>query len=757
PSSSSELDWDQLLQSLDEGSSQRKRNRPLVFDTSTFEFGDGSSRFLWGEQLLGAPYREAAETNLQQLLGAPGLQNTSHLSLAPSADQAVPRKTGGAQGADKGLAAGALYVIADSPSNPGVLQTGAHTELASLEGLVRQEGAAAASSWGAVDPLRSTGQVGSSLQRGVAEQVQESPLMRAVDVAACQVALACPVDIDADLLPYDPWQRLGQVRPAPSAAVEWEGLSPPVSFWISGRDDVETFDWLLQGEAVGEGLGSQQSPGSEHSPAPSALHHLWAQMEPPQLREERFRSFRTAYKEEVRRLRIWAATFVGEPLLPVVAELHFVSCNVLPNLGDRHARSRGDSADVITFQDHTMTSLAPLFLRSMMMTKGGLWSAFVAHTLAVADPADVYVARRDGAKAFYGTSSRLMSLSMQHKCLNMIFLAGDLKDESSYGPEIFRLYGALHKSVGLTRAPPPPGFACQQITFPELTDPKPEIDTTDDAPIELVQFEEDRSVLPRLPPLGGSPRPPSNWINRQRLLSTGKGLREAGEPARECLRRLFERATASHVSKFDTMAGGTLPTLEGYLASERHASGTLLSLGMAFCAIGQGLADAGRWEPSPDEVEQLFEETAKAFELAGNVVQILSDLRRSTVASTEACSMFEETAKVFELAGKVVQILSDLRTYQADLVQLRLNAVAIQMREAHCSQKEAFGFLLAKAASDIELLGAETKAHAAKGPFARACWRLPFEVCRTSVSFFSILGSKDRAMELFEMGKVLNK
>lgn len=68
------------------------------------------------------------------------------------------------------------------------------------------------------------------------------------------------------------------------------------------------------------------------------LHHLWAQLEPAQVSEKRFQGLRTAYREEVRRLRVWTATFVGDVLLPSVAETHFVSCNALPNLGDRHVR-----------------------------------------------------------------------------------------------------------------------------------------------------------------------------------------------------------------------------------------------------------------------------------------------------------------------------------------------------------------------------------------------------------------------------------
>lgn len=85
------------------------------------------------------------------------------------------------------------------------------------------------------------------------------------------------------------------------------------------------------------------------------------------------------------------------------------------------------------------------------------------------------------------------------------------------------------------------------------------------------------------------------------------------------------------------------------------------------------------------------------------------------------------------------------------MVQLRLNAVAVRMREAHCSHKEALDFLIARASSDIESLAAEIKAHGAKDPFARMCWRLTFEVCRVSVALFTILGSESRVNDLFEL------
>lgn len=74
------------------------------------------------------------------------------------------------------------------------------------------------------------------------------------------------------------------------------------------------------------------------------------------------------------------------------------------------------------------------------------------------------------------------------------------------------------------------------------------------------------------------------------------------------------------------------------------------------------------------------------------------------------------------------------------------------MREAHCSHKEALDFLVERAARDIEALGAEIKAHAARDPFAQACWRLLFELCRVGMTMFAVLGAESRAKQLFELG-----
>jgi hypothetical protein len=141
-------------------------------------------------------------------------------------------------------------------------------------------------------------------------------------------------------------------------------------------------------------------------------------------------------------------------------------------------------------------------------------------------------------------------------------LAERFQDEATFGPEIYRTYGALHKSIGVSRPPPPFGQAYQQITFPELTDPKPS--WVNEGPVEVIQFDKDTVVLKnKVCAPGGPPlRWGSFWFNKQRLLSTGKGLREAGERARDFLQTLAEGVMDAHVDKFDVMATGASPTLE---------------------------------------------------------------------------------------------------------------------------------------------------------------------------------------------------
>ncbi|GAQ78033.1 hypothetical protein KFL_000070040 [Klebsormidium nitens] len=681
-----------------------------------------------------------------------GSQSTSFPPQEPRPvlnTQAVPPR--GLGGAPSGGAGGVgVRRVPRSPPAPAPssatdlasLQQEAQALLAAMGGSARQTKAPPPEAKLPSKPATSAGKSGSNFQnRGFTDDSHECPLLRAVQVAGCQVALACPVTLDAGLLAYDAWQKISDGCPNPPE--ELRVLGRQASLNVSGLDDLDSLDWLLTSETGEKGLGdsggaagavpdfgadsslwgqgfsdlladvgrsarepraagpSTQSAAPAKSAADPAkpspthpLHHLWAQLEPAQVSEPRFQPFRAAYREEVRRLRVWAATFLGEALLPAVAETHFVSCNTVPNLGDRHVR--------------------------MMLTKGMLWSAFVTHSLVTASPADIYFARHDGPQAYRGTNPAgldNMTSGMQRKCKNMCFVAEDLKDESTYGPEIFRTYGALHKSVGLTQPPPPPGYACQQITFPDLTDPKPGPVNLNDPPEELIEFDEPQ-VMTKCSPTGGISPWGMFWLNKNRLLSTGKGLRDAGERARGALQGLFERTIDAHVDKFDVMATGAAPALDRYLSYARFDCGLMVGMGLAFCAFGQSLADAGRWEPTVDDVEQLFEETATAMELAGNVVRITSDLR----------------------------------TYQADLVQLRPNAVAIRMREAHCSHKEALDFLVERAARDIEALGAEIKAHAAKDPFAHACWRLPFELCRVGVAMFTVLGAEGRAKELFELG-----
>lgn len=136
------------------------------------------------------------------------------------------------------------------------------------------------------------------------------------------------------------------------------------------------------------------------------------------------------------------------------------------------------------------------------------------------------------------------------------------QDESTYGPEIFRTYGALHKSVGLNKPHPPVGYACQQITFPDLTDPKPGPVSLTDPPEELIEFAAPQVVTKCNAPLSGVSPWASFWLNKQRLVSTGKGFRDAGERARGALQAFFERTIDAHVDKFDVMATGAAPTLE---------------------------------------------------------------------------------------------------------------------------------------------------------------------------------------------------
>lgn len=58
------------------------------------------------------------------------------------------------------------------------------------------------------------------------------------------------------------------------------------------------------------------------------------------------------------------------------------------------------------------------------------------------------------------------------------------------------------------------------------------------------------------------------------------------------------------------------------------------------------------------------------------------------------------------------------------------------MREALCSNKEATDFLITKVALDVEALESEILARASTDQFSRACWRLIFDGCRSSVARF---------------------
>lgn len=75
------------------------------------------------------------------------------------------------------------------------------------------------------------------------------------------------------------------------------------------------------------------------------------------------------------------------------------------------------------------------------------------------------------------------------------------------------------------------------------------------------------------------------------------------------------------------MAAGGTPSLEKYLAFARYTFGVTTALGLAFCAVGQELADCGQWSPTESGLEGLFDAAGGALALAGGVVRIMSDVR----------------------------------------------------------------------------------------------------------------------------------
>lgn len=81
------------------------------------------------------------------------------------------------------------------------------------------------------------------------------------------------------------------------------------------------------------------------------------------------------------------------------------------------------------------------------------------------------------------------------------------------------------------------------------------------------------------------------------------------------------------MKRYDCLASGGMPTLEKYLEVARYDMGIATGWGLAFCAIGQGLADAGQWDPTGVALTKLFEEIAKALTLASEIHRVMNDLR----------------------------------------------------------------------------------------------------------------------------------
>ncbi|GAQ82976.1 Cupredoxin superfamily protein [Klebsormidium nitens] len=563
------------------------------------------------------------------------------------------------------------------------------------------------------EPASSTPEGGSGNSSEPAEEV--TSLALAIELASCQVALATSItDLDVGLPLYDPQKARGSHPDVSVGLAAEKGLED----WVSGDPVVAGFEWLLEadpvpGEEPERGTSFDGRRAAETLSQTPKLHRLWADLSPSEVRRPQFRPFREAYKEELRRLRIWTATYAGPAIIPRVAELHYLACNALPGLGDRHTR--------------------------MMLTKGALWTAFVRHSLGRASPADLYFACHDGQRVYRGESGpwllSKLSPAMQDQCRTMCFLMEDLKDEAAYGPETFRAYQGLHKSGGVDLPPPRRGWAYRQVSFPELETPPiswpaavdalcTEMEGLETGPVERIEFEGD-PVFNEVcfTPMGLAARWGSFWHNRGPLLAAARGLAAAGERARHRVADLAERAMDGHVARFDAMAaGGSSGSVEKFLEYARDEAGWRVSLALAFCAVGQSLADAGRWEPTADGVNALFGETGRGLELAANVVQITSDLR----------------------------------TYQADLSQARLNAVAVCMREQDCGHSQAVAHLTARAAADLSLLAQELVARAPGGDlFARKCWRLVFDLCRTAATLVTYTAAESggsRHENLFETG-----
>lgn len=76
------------------------------------------------------------------------------------------------------------------------------------------------------------------------------------------------------------------------------------------------------------------------------------------------------------------------------------------------------------------------------------------------------------------------------------------------------------------------------------------------------------------------------------------------------------------------------------------------------------------------------------------------------------------------------------------------------MREKDCSHSQAVGLLTARAAADLSLLAQELAAPARGGDlFARKCWRLVFDLCRTAAALVTASDTGGSGLgDLFETG-----
>lgn len=184
----------------------------------------------------------------------------------PRTQAVSPRGVGRAASGGAGSGGVGIRRVPKSPQGP---TPGSATDLASLQ----QEAQALLAAMGGsarpkkspppeakiTKPANSAGKSGSNSTSGggFTDDSHECPLLRAVQVAGCQVALACPVTLDEGLLMYDAWQKISDGCPNPPE--ELRVLGRQASLNVSGLDDLDSLDWLLNGE---KGLGdSGGAPG----------------------------------------------------------------------------------------------------------------------------------------------------------------------------------------------------------------------------------------------------------------------------------------------------------------------------------------------------------------------------------------------------------------------------------------------------------------------------------------------------------------